>query len=294
MRLLRALEMGIAQEMRGVLVLALLLQVEGFGYGGAVDGAVFPLSLPRQQVSGMLPEGLELNSTAATHPVLLTFCVQLHVGAPFTHFNYDEFIITVPFVQWDNVRAAGKKYRGPFSYLPHLYLNETAPVQLGRLWVGDDKELGTIVHEEDEHGSGSFRVTGAKGHAYEGTSIAEAAWVAAGDEANATAWGGFQTNFAAGYNLPSLGQYPKGSGKWKCLPQNYHTADIATLRPIAGSVNVHQPFLGAGALPVGNFSFSPMTRDVSSRGAFRISTSWQYTSLKSDCDAFDPEAVHTA
>ena len=36
--------MGIAQEMRGVLVLALLLQVEGFGYGGAVDGAVFPLS----------------------------------------------------------------------------------------------------------------------------------------------------------------------------------------------------------------------------------------------------------
>ena len=116
--------------MRGLLaslaLIALLLRVEGFGYGGAVDGAVFEISLPRQQVVSMLPEGLELNSTAATHPVMLTFCVQLHVGAPFTHFNYDEFIVTVPFVQWDAARAAGKKYRGPFSYLPHLYLNETA------------------------------------------------------------------------------------------------------------------------------------------------------------------------
>ena len=284
--------------MRGLLaslaLFALLLRVEGFGYGGAVDGAVFEISLPRQQVVSMLPEGLELNSTAATHPVMLTFCVQLHVGAPFTHFNYDEFIVTVPFVQWDAARAAGKKYRGPFSYLPHLYLNETAPVQLGRLWVGDNKELGTIMHEEDGSGGGSFRVTGAKGHEFAGARIVEAAWTAAGDEANATAFPGFQSNFAAGYNLPSLGQYPKGSGKWKCLPQDYHTADIATVRPIAGNVTIHQPFLGAGALAAGNFSFEPMTRDINSRGAFRISTSWQYTSLKSDCDAFDPVVAHNA
>lgn len=27
-------------------------------------------------------------------------------------------------------------YRGPFAYLPHLYLNETEPVDLGHSYVG--------------------------------------------------------------------------------------------------------------------------------------------------------------
>jgi len=63
-----------------------------------------------------LPQGLELVNpgnlrsymrdagaddgtlAAGSHPVLLTFCVQTRVGAPFTDFNYKEFILGVPYV----------------------------------------------------------------------------------------------------------------------------------------------------------------------------------------------------
>jgi hypothetical protein len=108
-------------------------------------------------------------------PVLLTFCVQTKVGAPFTDFNYKEFILTVPYVQWDATEAPKYKYRGPFSYLPHLYLNETEPVILGREWAGDDKELGVIERASSAQG-GSFKVTGSPMHPFAGRPIIEATW----------------------------------------------------------------------------------------------------------------------
>jgi hypothetical protein len=240
----------------------------GFGYGGSVDGAVFELNLPRSTVISLLPKGLELISTSAdSQPVLLTFCVQLHVGAPFTDFNYKEFILTgisfraqpqldltslslVPYVQWDNDHAPQYKYRGPFSYLPHLYLNETEPTVLGQFWAGDDKEVATITRVQTKSGSGSFTVKGNPEHPFAGETILEASWTD-GEFSNATAFPGFEANFAAGYNLPSIGRYPKDSGEWKCLPQNYHTSDIARVAPTTGHVTIHKAFMGEASMPTG-------------------------------------------
>lgn len=68
----------------------------GFGYGGQVEGVTFEVLLPRATVASLLPIGLEpaqlpsasaranSNTNETQHPVLFTFCVQLHVGAPFT------------------------------------------------------------------------------------------------------------------------------------------------------------------------------------------------------------------
>ena len=111
-------------------------QVCALSYGGYIDGAVFTVNLPLDLVRSLLPNGLEPIPSAAaaptTHPVNLIFCIQTHVGSPFTDFNYDEFIISVPSVQWDATHKDDYKYRGPFIYLPKLYLNESLPVELGQ------------------------------------------------------------------------------------------------------------------------------------------------------------------
>jgi hypothetical protein len=237
-------------SLHSCIVFLFLCAADGFGYGGSVDGTVFELYLPTAAVSRLLPKGLELiSSTASEHPVLLTFCVQLHVGAPFTDFNYKEFILTVPYVQWDDDNAPLYPYRGPFSYLPHLYLNETEPTVLGQFWAGDDKEVATITRNQTDSG-GSFTVTGKPDHPFKGEMIIEASWT--NDiYSNASLSPAFQANFAAGYNLPSIGRYPKDSGEWKCLPQDYHTSDIAQIAPATGHVTINKAFMGAESLPAG-------------------------------------------
>ena len=106
-------------------------------YGGYIDGAVFTVDLPMDLVQSLLPTGLEpvRAQGATTHPANLIFCIQTHVGSPFTDFNYDEFIISIPSVQWDDKHKDAYNYRGPFIYLPKLYLNESVPVELGQWWV---------------------------------------------------------------------------------------------------------------------------------------------------------------
>ena len=110
-------------------------------YGGYIDGAVFTVNLPLNLVRSYLPDGLEpipqraVGQAPTTHPVNLIFCIQTHVGSPFTDFNYDEFILSIPSVQWDDKHKDNYKYRGPFIYLPKLYLNESLPVELGQWWV---------------------------------------------------------------------------------------------------------------------------------------------------------------
>ena len=102
--------------------------------------------------------------------MLLTFCVQKDVGSPFTHFTYREFILTVPYVQWNDEYASKfPNYRGPFAYLPHLYLNETEPVDLGHAYVGDRKEfaaislaLSTSAGIDGNYQKGLFAVTGVR------------------------------------------------------------------------------------------------------------------------------------
>ena len=79
---------------RCTLLLGLCGAAHAFSYGGHMDGAVFPTSVPRAAASSLLPAGLELaplppcnsvgsescKGTAATHPLLLIFTLMLRIG----------------------------------------------------------------------------------------------------------------------------------------------------------------------------------------------------------------------
>ena len=116
--------------------MSMICRACALSYGGYIDGAVFTVNLPVDLVQSLLPDGLEpIRANGTTHPANLIFCIQTHVGSPFTDFNYDEFILSIPSVQWDDKHKDNYKYRGPFIYLPKLYLNESLPVELGQWWV---------------------------------------------------------------------------------------------------------------------------------------------------------------
>lgn len=206
----------------------------------------------------------------------------------------------MPYVQWDDKHAPKyPNYRGPFSYLPHLFLNETAPVDLGRLWAGDDKELGIISATgiEDETQEGSFSVIGSKHSRFSGQPIVDASWKTLNETwRRLPSYPYFEKHFASGYDLPSIGRYPKNdsTASWKCLPQNYHTTDKMEIMPVSGNMTIHEEFVSS--IPEGRFAFPALDPKQShdtglATGGFAYRTDWQYTSLHSDCADFEPHLL---
>jgi len=79
---------------------------------------------------------------------------------------------------------------------------------------------------------------GYAGHTSAGALIINASWdTLGGARRNATLFPAFTGHIAAALNLPSIGRWPIDSGPWRCLPQDYHTADTV-LVPVAGSVRI--------------------------------------------------------
>jgi hypothetical protein len=114
-------------------------------------------SLPQGAVRQMLPAALEPAAQSLTgagqHPLMFVFGEQQHVR-PIIHrgagLTYREFITVVPFVQWT---AAGHGYRGPFAFLPRLFLDRWLPVVLG--WL-----VGFAKRRERVHmGPGGYAVS---------------------------------------------------------------------------------------------------------------------------------------
>lgn len=131
---------------------------------GQLDSVMTVLLLPSEQVLGLLPRGLHLApnplAPVGKHPVL----VQLsHWTFEFGHMDYSEAMLAVPYVQLDSFEAP---CRGPFLYMPRLYLNEELPRLLGVYLYGYEKEEAPIERQFPEgsapgpEGSapGSYRV----------------------------------------------------------------------------------------------------------------------------------------
>jgi hypothetical protein len=270
-----------------------------------VEGTVFTLAVPRATAAALLPSGLELNAANETWPISYTFCTQLEVGSPFTHYTYTEFFIGVPYVQWDDAHAPRyPNYRGPFSYLPHLYLNESTPVDLGHAYVGDRKEFADIRLDEsypagDGDGNGTFAVTGrADAHwdpdgvnasgRFPGEQILNAQWRTTGPYRDASA---FPTLSLAGHELPNVARWPN-DGNWSCLPQTWYPG-TAKVTPAKGSATISEPFQ-AGLAPA-SWDFAALGAEPAGQsvvGGFRIRAEWDYTNLplhpeKKDCASFN-------
>lgn len=90
-------------------------------------------------IDGLLPAGLERapleQESPGQHPVTLLFGRHEHVRPdfiPFGGLDYEEFIFAIPFVQWEDERMA---YRGPFAFMPRMYLDELLPTLLGYMYA---------------------------------------------------------------------------------------------------------------------------------------------------------------
>lgn len=130
---------------------------------GELDSVMVVLMLPTTEVARLLPLGLQLApnplSPVGKHPVI----VQLsHDRFEFGDMDYDEMMLAVPYVQLSSFDAPR---RGPFIYMPRLYLNAELPRLLGVCLYGYEKQEATIVRDfpEAPGSEGSYRVSDSDG-----------------------------------------------------------------------------------------------------------------------------------
>lgn len=90
-------------------------------------------------LTGMLPGELELApqtmTPPGTHPLVFLFGKHFDVRPnfiPFGGLTYLEYICAIPFVQWRN---ASHDYKGPFAYMPRMFLDELFPTLLGYMYA---------------------------------------------------------------------------------------------------------------------------------------------------------------
>ena len=94
--------------------------------------------LPAKQAQELLPRGLELDPSArlpnGNHPALISFgydmCVRPAIVPSFFGDSYLEFIVFIPSVR---LSGNGNGYRGPFTVMTHLELNDLLATILGRI-----------------------------------------------------------------------------------------------------------------------------------------------------------------
>jgi len=124
---------------------------------GQLDAVMAVLMLPTAQVERLLPLGLELApnplAPVGKHPVL----VQLsHWRFEFGDMDYGEHMLAVPYVQ---LSSYDEPRRGPFIYMPRLYLDAELPRLLGVYLYGYEKLEAAIERHFPETGQpGSYRV----------------------------------------------------------------------------------------------------------------------------------------
>jgi hypothetical protein len=101
---------------------------------GLMVSSMAILPLGNSAVQAMLPSGIDLGpqtlAPEGQHPICFMFCVQKDVRPLMLGrgMKYLELILAVPFVQWSRPTS---RYRGPFIFMPRLYLDHWLPVILG-------------------------------------------------------------------------------------------------------------------------------------------------------------------
>jgi uncharacterized protein with NAD-binding domain and iron-sulfur cluster len=157
---------------------------------GELDSVITVLMLPRAEVARLLPQGLELaphpfSAAFDEHPVLVQ---RSHYHFDFGDMTYDETMLAVPYVQ---LEAFDAPRRGPFLYMPRLYLNETLPRLLGVYLYGYEKEAATIDHAfpQGDGARGHYRVKAER----TGASLLEAAITSEGGRDRPGAFAEFAT-----------------------------------------------------------------------------------------------------
>ncbi len=129
----------------------------GYEATGTIDSRVVIRTFERDTVASLLPRGLQLAPQPivhhARHPVLFLFSDDTF-EAWFGDMKYREMMVAIPYVERSDLHIP---HRGPFIYMPRLYLDEKLPRRFGNLLYGFEKLDATIkqtdstyvVHELD-------------------------------------------------------------------------------------------------------------------------------------------------
>jgi Acetoacetate decarboxylase (ADC) len=127
---------------------------------GDIDAFCAIVEMPIAEVKLMLPAGLKLVTAGAAtnHSVVLVFARQQNVRPGFLPFggtSYFEIFQIIPDLALENVPyLQGTR----FSFMPHLLLDQLAPVVVGKSLYGFNKQLAQIRASGD-----SFDVRGPTG-----------------------------------------------------------------------------------------------------------------------------------
>lgn len=122
----------------------------GFEATGTIDARVVVRTIDVAHARLLLPRGLEPAPQAITargdHPVVLLFARD-RFDAWFGSMRYRELLIAIPFVQRTDTHVP---HRGPFCYMPRVYLDAKMPRLMGNLLYGYEKEPARIHDDDDE------------------------------------------------------------------------------------------------------------------------------------------------
>jgi len=125
---------------------------------GTLDARVVIRTFERDTVESLLPRGLELAPQplvhSARHPVLFLFAHDTF-EAWFGDMEYREMMIAIPYVQRTDLHIP---HRGPFLYMPRLYLDSKRPRRLGNRLYGFEKLDAAIETQQDSDGESTYTV----------------------------------------------------------------------------------------------------------------------------------------
>ncbi len=247
---------------------------------GTLDARVVVLSLPRRDVERLLPHGLQLAPQPLTmpdrHPVFMLFSHE-NFDAWFGEMDYRELLLGVP---WVELADAHVPNRGPFIYMPRLYLDEALPRVLGNRIYGFEK-LSAVIDVDDD----SYTVRDDRG----GELLVQGRFEATGEPVapeTLGAWGELQEMF----EQPTISQamrivddnafYRRTGGPFLCCNNRYRF-DHEELRvtPLRARVRVTGDFSPAG-FPSGSFEAPSIAEQVV--GAFHMRVP-QEISLPGSC-----------
>jgi hypothetical protein len=221
---------------------------------------VFLRSMAAESVRKMIPRCLELAPQKLTlpgeHPVF--FMLVHHQGVrpnilPIRGMDYLECLVAIPDLQW---RSTNQAYRGPFCYMPRLFLNRWMAVFLGWLYAFPK------LRERVDRTKTTFAVR----RLLSGRPVISGSVEYLGTPASPTefpAFGPIQSLLRQPFTQPLLGSF------CLCSFLNFHFSD-AQIQPLRGRLEFQEAFLPG--LSVGAFDFETGT------DAFEVAVPWDLPS----------------